>query len=97
MSFKLLTEHHLEFISLKGALSKCHIVENLMLQLKKLIHTVFDLIITYYMLCKHTLSTLWVIQLRFFINYTEIIWIVCLFVLILCFIKHVFSHIRMFS
>ena len=45
MIVKLLTEHHLEFLSLKGAaearrslhMSKCHIVGNLMHWLKLLI------------------------------------------------------------
>ena len=40
MAVKLLTEHHLEFLSLKGGctghLSKCHIVGSLMSGLKHL-------------------------------------------------------------
>ena len=54
MSVKLLTEHNLEFLSLKGArlslhLSKCHIVGNHMRQLK---------ILSYYMQTLYFLLTL---------------------------------------
>ena len=47
---KLLTEHHLEFLSLTGGCTgspetrhvKCHIVENHMSRLKYLLHNILD-------------------------------------------------------
>ena len=47
MTVKLLTEHHLEFLSLKGGCtgsseSKCHIVGNLMSQLKCCLSCIID-------------------------------------------------------